>query len=138
MIKKAVISISSMQMNDKDQVVEVVTPGSFEILENGFKAVYEESEISGMHGTTTTLIIENDKIILERKGTTETTMTFESLGSNVCLYKTPYGVMDMTTNTKVLDININENGGSVKIDYDLVVSSQAPISTSLSLEVKVI
>ncbi|MGL5822839.1 MAG: DUF1934 domain-containing protein [Sarcina sp.] len=138
MIKKAMISISSMQMNDEDQIVEVITPGTFEILEDYFKVEYEESEISGMEGTTTYIKIEADKITLERKGTTETVMLFENSGSNVSLYNTPYGIIEMTTNTKLLDININEDGGYVKIEYNLSVVNQTPIETSLNLEVKVI
>ena len=138
MQKKAVISISSMQMNDKDQVVEVVTPGVFYIEEDSFKAIYEESEISGMAGTTTTVVIESGKVKLVRKGSTETVMIFENNGSNVCLYNTPYGMLELTTNTKLLDININEEGGTVKIDYDLIVAGQEPIHTSLNLKVKVI
>lgn len=138
MEKKAVISISSMQMNDKDQVVEVISPGTFEILENKFKASYEESEISGMQGTITTLIIEKEKVVLERKGTTETVMIFENLGSNVCLYNTPYGVLELTTNTKKIIIDVNETGGIVEIEYDLVVGMQESINTSLKLEIKVI
>ncbi|MGL4763388.1 MAG: DUF1934 domain-containing protein [Sarcina sp.] len=138
MEKKAIISISSMQMNDKEQVVEVITPGEFHIIENGFKAIYEESEISGMEGTTTAITIESGKVILERKGNTETVMLFENKGSNVCLYNTPYGMLELTTNTKVLDIDMTENGGAVKIDYDLLAADQNPIHTSLNLKVKVI
>lgn len=138
MQKKAIISISSMQMNDKDQVVEVVTPGEFHIEENGFRAIYEESEISGMAGTTTTVIVESEKVKLERKGSTETVMVFENNGSNVCLYNTPYGMLELTTNTKVLAIDMNEQGGNVEIDYDLVVAGQEPIHTSLNLKIKVI
>ena len=138
MEKKAIISISSMQMDDKDQVVEVVTPGQFEIIENGFRATYEESEISGMEGTTTSVIIESEKVTLERKGSTETVMVFEGMGSNVCLYNTPYGVLELTTNTKVLDIDMTEQGGTVKIDYDLLAADQSPIHTSLNLKIKVI
>ncbi|MGL5067424.1 MAG: DUF1934 domain-containing protein [Sarcina sp.] len=138
MEKKAIISISSMQMNDKEQVVEVITPGEFHIIENGFKAIYEESEISGMEGTTTAITIESGKVILERKGNTETVMLFENKGSNICLYNTPYGMLELTTNTKVLDIDMTENGGAVKIDYDLLAADQNPIHTSLNLKVKVI
>ena len=138
MQKKAVISISSMQMNDKDQVVEVVTPGEFHIEEDSFKAIYEESEISGMAGTTTTVVIESGKVKLVRKGSTETVMVFENNGSSVCLYNTPYGMLELTTNTKLLNIDMNEDGGAVKINYDLVVAGQEPIHTSLSLKVKVI
>ncbi|WP_297520915.1 DUF1934 domain-containing protein [uncultured Clostridium sp.] len=138
MEKKAIISISSMQMNDEEQVVEVVTPGIFSITEDSFKATYEESEISGMEGTTTSVTIESGKVTLERKGTTETVMLFENNGSNICLYNTPYGVLELTTNTKVLDIDITETGGTVKIDYDLLASSESPIHTSLNLKIKVI
>ena len=138
MQKKAVISISSMQMNDKDQVVEVVTPGEFHIEEDSFKAIYEESEISGMAGTTTTVVIESGKVKLVRKGSTETVMVFENNGSNVCLYNTPYGMLELTTNTKLINIYMNEDGGAVKINYDLVVAGQDPIHTSLSLKEKVI
>ena len=91
-----------------------------------------------MAGTITTVIIESGKVKLERRGSTETVMIFENNGSNVCLYNTPYGMLELTTNTKLLDININEQGGTVKIDYDLIVAGQEPIHTSLNLKVKVI
>ena len=51
MEKSAVISIRSFSDLDKDEVIEVVTPGKFHLGESEFKAVYEESEISGMDGT---------------------------------------------------------------------------------------
>ena len=53
MEKSAVISIRSFSDLDKDEVIEVVTPGKFHLGESEFKAVYEESEISGMDGATT-------------------------------------------------------------------------------------
>ena len=51
MEKSAIISVRSFSDLNKDEVIEVVTPGKFHLGESEFKAVYEESEISGMDGT---------------------------------------------------------------------------------------
>lgn len=138
MKKKAVISISSVQVNDEEDIVEVVTPGEFHILEDGFKAIYEESEISGMEGTTTYLTIKSGKVTLERKGSTQTVMVFESNGSNISLYNTPYGMLELKINTNSLDIFMNENGGKVVIDYSLIVGGESEVKTNLKLSIKVL
>ena len=49
MEKRAIISVKSTSNLDPNEVIEVVTPGTFIIDEEGFKAIYEESEISGIH-----------------------------------------------------------------------------------------
>lgn len=136
MEKEAIIKVSSIQINNDNDQIEVISNGSFKILENGFEASYEESEISGMEGTTTTLKIEEGKVTLERKGTTESLIVFENDGSHISLYNTPYGMLELVTKTKVLEIDINENGGTVKIDYELGVSGEKSIKTNLSLDIR--
>ena len=39
--KKAIISVISNANIEDDDMIEVVSPGSFEIIEVGFKATYE-------------------------------------------------------------------------------------------------
>ena len=46
MKKKAIISISSNQEIDKEDMIEVVTPGDFYSEGNGYHVAYEETEIS--------------------------------------------------------------------------------------------
>ncbi|MGL5352030.1 MAG: DUF1934 family protein, partial [Clostridium sp.] len=70
MKKKAVISVKSISELDKKDVIEVVTPGDFFIEDGVFKAIYDETELSGMNGTTTTINVFEDNFILERTGTT--------------------------------------------------------------------
>lgn len=77
MQKDAIISIKSFTELDKKDIIEVVTPGKFFVEGNMFKAVYEETEISGMAGTTTTLSITDEMFILEREGSTATKMEFK-------------------------------------------------------------
>ena len=70
MEKRAIISVKSSSDLDPNEAIEVVTPGNFIIHDEGFKAIYEESEISGMEGTTTTLNIQDNIMVLERVGST--------------------------------------------------------------------
>ena len=122
-------------MEDGD-VIEVVSPGKYIKMDSGYKAVYEETEISGMEGTTTTLIIKDKEVLLEREGTTSTKMLFNEKEPSVSLYNTPYGMMEITINTKKLNVEVNDNGGNIKIDYDMAIAGQEVLTTSLSLNVR--
>lgn len=136
MKKKAVISLRSFNDLDKDDVIEVVTPGEFLVIEDGFKAVYEETELSGMSGTTTTLTILNDKLVLEREGNITAKMDFKKGETSISLYNTPYGVLDLQIHTENLNVDINENGGNITAEYSMELAGQPPIINKLSVNVK--
>lgn len=135
--KKAIITmVSEIGIGDGD-VIEVTTPGEFYIDNDEYIAVYEETELSGMGGTVTTIKVKGSKVELYREGTTDSCMKFEEGKTDISLYQTPYGAMEIGVSTKKLDININENGGEVTMDYDMEVSEQPSYNTKLSLKVKV-
>ena len=136
MEKSAVISIRSFSDLDKDEVIEVVTPGKFHLGESEFKAVYEESEISGMDGTTTTLVIKDDVLVLEREGSTSTRMEFKKGEDVISLYNTPYGMMSINISTKELDIDMDEDGGVIYTKYVLGLEGQPGITTELKVKIR--
>lgn len=136
MEKSAVISIRSFSDLDKDEVIEVVTPGKFHLGESEFKAVYEESEISGMDGTTTTLLIKDDVLVLEREGSTSTRMEFKKGEDVISLYNTPYGMMNINISTKELDIDMDEDGGVIYTKYVLGLEGQPGITTELKVKIR--
>ena len=136
MEKSAVISIRSFSDLDKDEVIEVVTPGKFHLGESEFKAVYEESEISGMDGTTTTLVIKYDVLVLEREGSTSTRMEFKKGEDVISLYNTPYGMMNINISTKELDIDMDEDGGVIYTKYVLGLEGQPGITTELKVKIR--
>lgn len=135
MEKKAIISVKSFSDLDKDEAIEVVTPGRFLIEEDCFNAVYEESKISGMEGTITTLKITKNKLSLKREGTTETTMEFEKGERCICLYNTPYGMLNLHIDTKEIDVNIDENGGKIYVKYLLTYEEQPGVLTELIIRI---
>jgi uncharacterized beta-barrel protein YwiB (DUF1934 family) len=136
MKRKAIISVSSIQIGSDDDVIEVVTPGSFYKKDNNYYAVYEETEVSGMEGTTTTLKIGVDKFSLIRMGSTNAKMEFDKRNKSVSMYNTPYGTLELKIETKSLDINVDDNGGVISINYNMSVSGHAPNNTNLQVNIK--
>lgn len=137
MSKKAIISICSTQDIGEKEKIEVVTVGEFSINGDEFIATYDETEISGMEGTKTTLKIKGDKVVLHREGTTSTKMEFQKNNTQVALYNTPYGMLELKTLTKELDLDVNEKGGNISIKYHLIAGGQEPIKTNLDMKIKV-
>ena len=136
MEKSAIISVRSFSDLNRDEVIEVVTPGKFHLGESEFKVVYEESEISGMDGTTTTLVIKDDALILEREGSTTTRMEFKKGEEVVSLYNTPYGMMNINISTKELDIDMDDDGGVIYTKYILGLEGQPGITTELKVKIR--
>ena len=137
MSKKAIISICSTQDIGEKEKIEVVTVGEFSINGDEFIATYDETEISVMEVTKTTLKIKGDKVVLHREGTTSTKMEFQKDNTQVALYNTPYGMLELKTSTKELDLDVNEKGGNISIKYHLIAGGQEPIKTNLDMKIKV-
>ena len=137
MSKKAIISICSTQDIGEKEKIEVVTVGEFSINGDEFIATYDETEISGMEGTKTTLKIKGNKVVLHREGTTSTKMEFQKNNTQVALYNTPYGMLELKTSTKELDLDDDEKGGNISIKYHLIAGGQEPIKTNLDMKIKV-
>ncbi|MBE6062264.1 MAG: DUF1934 domain-containing protein [Clostridium butyricum] len=136
MNKKAVITVKSNISVEEDSI-EVITPGVFTVLKNGFKAEYEETKLSGMEGTKTTMMINKNSFELIRCGSTETQMIFDRNNKSMSLYKTPYGNMTITIDTKQMKIDVDENGGNIHIVYTLQIEGQQKIETDLNVNIKV-
>ncbi|MBV7272362.1 DUF1934 domain-containing protein [Clostridium thailandense] len=134
MKKKAIISVSSKQK--EDDIIEVVTPGDFYEKDGCYYAVYKETAISGMEGTTTTLKIYEDKFVLVRMGSTSAKMEFNKQSESVSMYNTQYGTLELKIETKELNINVNDDGGDIQINYALTVGGQTPQNTLLEINIK--
>ena len=135
MENRALISVISKQIDDENSI-EVVTPGKFYKKENCYYAVYKETEISGMEGTITTFKIYPEKFSLLRMGTTTTTMNFEKNTKSMSLYNTPYGMLELEIETKELEINIDEKGGDITLDYLLFITGQTSQQTLLKIKIE--
>ena len=104
-LNKAIINIRTTQVDintKQDEVIELITEGKFYKKSDAYYLVYDESEISGMQGTTTTLKIKD--------------MTMEMLTKSVDVYiKEEPLEIDITIEYDILIKNMFEGRNSMHI-----------------------
>ena len=136
--KNVMISIHSRQEFD-DQApdsVELTTTGSLRPTENGYCVSYEESALTGMEGTHTSLHISPRQVILTRTGELNTQIVFEKGVRHLSLYTTPMGRLEVGVATRNLRSTIDEHGGELHVDYAIDIERQLTGTNSFSITVK--
>lgn len=137
MDREAIIRVSSIQNDDEEERIEIVSKGTFYKEKDEFVATYEETELSGLGDTLTTFRIGENYFSLIREGDTNTSMYFKNGSSSSIIYNTPHGGLSLKVKTNKVDINIHENGGNVKVDYDVIIAREAAINTKLVATINV-
>ena len=100
---------------------ELMTEGTMVLTEDGMVLSYEETELTGMEGTTTTFEVKGPQVILTRTGTVNSQMVFEEGRQHTSLYETPFGELSVDIQTSVLKHNLTERGGLMEIKYSIAV-----------------
>lgn len=129
---------TQVDCDGEESIIELVTEGSIYEKNGSYYIVYEESELSGLEGSTTSLKVEeNKKISMNRFGSLAAKFTFEEGKSYGTNYMTAYGSLDMDVSTNYLKIDINkeEVKGSIEIDYDLNITGQSATSNKLKIQI---
>ena len=107
--------------NIDPDATELMTEGVLQVTESGLKFSYEESELTGMAGTTTTFAVKGPQVILTRSGQVNSQMIFEQGRQHTSLYETPFGDMTVDIQTTALRHNLTERGGLLDIQYSIAV-----------------
>lgn len=101
---------------------ELLTEGTMELTEDGMILTYEETELTGMAGTTTTFEVKEKQVILTRSGKIQSQMIFEEGRQHTSLYETPFGELPVDIQTSKLLHNLTERGGLMEIKYSIAVA----------------
>ena len=123
MEKEVIISIKGMQdfeQTGKDSI-ELVTRGSLGRKAGLLTLSYEESELTGLEGTLTTIQVEPERVTMMRTGQVNTQMVFQEGRRHLAMYNTPYGAMFNDADTTELYTDLNEGGGDIEIDYAIEI-----------------
>lgn len=105
---------------DPDET-ELMTEGTMVLTEDGMVLSYEESELTGMEGTTTAFEIKGPRVTLTRSGAVNSQMVFEEGRQHTSLYETPFGELSVDIQTSELKHNLTERGGLMEIKYSIAV-----------------
>ena len=121
MNKEVLITIRSKQNIDGSETegVEFMTHGTYSYGRSGIRFSYMESPLTGMDGTKTVFQILPDEVVLSRRGVVNSQMVFHPGECSDFLYNTEYGLLQMGLDTRRMECAMDENGGSMEIEYDL-------------------
>ncbi len=85
-----------------------MTEGKHYLKHGSHYIVYDESELSGMEGCTTTLKMNDDGIKMRRYGGANSELIFEKGKRNSSDYVTPYGTFKLEILTREMEWHISE------------------------------
>ena len=132
-----IISIKGRQVNENGpDEMELVTEGRMICNDKGVLVSYQESELTGLQGTTTMLRINGPVVTLLREGTVNSQMVFEEGRRHLSMYETPYGSMSVGINTRRVKNTIGETGGDLEIDYAIEIDNLMVGRNFFSMNVK--
>ncbi|CDF57244.1 DUF1934 domain-containing protein [Thermobrachium celere] len=137
MENKRLISVKTKQLIDgQEETIELISEGIYYKDNDVYIAEYDESEISGMEGTRTTLVIGRDSLNIIRRGTTTSDLRFKKGESHTAFYTTPYGALEITISTNQVNIEADEKGAKVYLEYKMHATGLDPIINKLELNIK--
>ena len=120
MMKDVVISIRSLTgLGEEEDSLEFVTEGRYSYNGEGACLTYLESEVTGMEGTRTSLMVLPDKVVVDRDGLVTSRMIFTPGQRSAFQYDTPVGTATMQMDTHSITQRFDERGGDMEIDYVL-------------------
>lgn len=127
-MKQAVmLSICGRQSygGQEPETIELVTEGVLECVDNGWRITYEESDLTGLQGVTTTFHLTSGKIVLDRKGRLNSQMVFQEGVFHDSLYQMEFGALMITVCASKISYDISDSGGSVDLVYAIELEQSA-------------
>lgn len=125
-MKDVIISVTGIQHGeDGPDSMQLVTAGQYGMDSEEIKMTWEESELTGMEGTRTSITVQpNKSVVLSREGATNTSMEFEEGKKHYFLYETPYGSATMGLDTRRIRHRLGLHGGDIEIEYTVDYNQQ--------------
>ena len=117
--------------------IELVTEGTMRTGGEGDLILsYQESELTGLEGTTTTFEVRGPQVILTRTGGVNSQMVFEEGRQHTCLYETPFGELAIDIQTSRLRHNLTERGGLMDLQYSISVDHSVTGRNAFKIRVR--
>ncbi len=138
MKKDVIISIRGLQQSEGDtgDPITLVTAGRYYRKNDCYYISYEESPLTGLEGTRTTLRVKPDCVKLVRTGLYPSELLFELGKRHVSLYHTDYGDLSIVVSTRSIRSSLTDDGGELDVQYAVEVANTPMGINHLNLKIK--
>ncbi len=136
--KRVILSIRGRQayMDQEPEVIELVTEGELSYRDGGWDLCYEESDLTGLAGVTTTFRVEPEKVTLTRTGKLNSQMVFCEGVRHESLYQMEFGALLITVCAKRILAQLDEDGGMIDLIYDIEIEQVAAGVVDYHLDIR--
>ena len=123
MEKNVLITIKGRQEYSRMEpdTVELLTRGTLSKDEDGFRLTYEESELTGIENTVTTIRVSNQTVSLLRSGAVNSELVLEPGKLSLSMYETAFGSLAVGINSRIVRVRTDEHCGEIELDYSTEV-----------------
>ncbi len=139
MENKYIISIKGFQRyhdDPEENDISLLTEGDFEYADGAYFIDYEESELTGLEGTKTSIEVGKDYVSLQRNGTVNSHMLFMKDRKTSSYYNTPYGDMQIDIFTDSLSIDVSPKGGKINVNYLIDINNKSTGKNNFEIEIR--
>ena len=137
--KNVILFVRGEQQFDQGEpeVTELMTEGSMTLEEDGeITLTYQETELTGMEGTTTRFLVRDDTVELTRTGGVNSQIVFQRGKRHSSLYETPWGMMLVDVVTTGLAHRLDSHGGLMEIQFNIAVDHQVTGQNRFKIRVR--
>lgn len=138
MKQTVMLSIRGRQsyLGQEPDEIELVTEGVLEDKGDCWELSYEETDLTGMAGVTTTFLVESDRITLKRTGRLNSQMVFQEGVTHESLYQVEFGALMISVCAKRILADICPDGGMIDLIYDIELEQTAAGSIDYHLDIR--
>ena len=138
MKQSVMLSILGRQeyLGQEPDEIELVTEGVLENRNGTWLLSYEESDLTGMSGVTTTFIIESDKVTLKRTGKLNSQMVFQEGVVHESLYEVEFGALMISVCASRVMADICPDGGMIDLVYAIELEQSAVGTIDYHLDIR--
>ena len=117
------LSIRGIQRyeDQEPEIIALTTEGTLEKQKEVWEVSYEESDLTGLAGVTTTFRVGPRGVVLKRTGNIENQMIFMEGRRHESLYRLDIGALMITVKATKVHSCVTEAGGTIDIDYNIEI-----------------
>ena len=118
------------------EVIELTTEGTLEKQKEVWEITYEESDLTGLAGTTTAFRVGPRGVVLKRTGKLENQMIFMEGKRHESLYRIDIGALMIAVKATRVNTAVAEQGGTLDIHYQIEIEDTAMGTVEYHVEIQ--
>ncbi len=129
------IAIPEELCNSVGEDIEINTNGTLSLEDGRIELSYDETELTGMDGSTTAISFSEDNpslISMVREGSVSTALVFEQGKRHRCAYNTPYMPFELCVHTLKVDNKLSTDR-TIFIDYIIEIRGAKAERTKMEI-----